>query len=47
MQEKIKRITYPKGFSVIPALIHVNDVSEQLEDCGGFSYLMDFDELFL
>lgn len=45
VKEKIKRMVLPRGFSVRPVLIHVNGVSEAVEDDGFFSHIIDFGQL--
>lgn len=42
IQEKIKRLAAPKGFSIWPVLIHVNGVTEGLEKSGFFSKIINF-----
>ena len=45
MQEKIKQFYLPRGFSIMPVLIHVNGVTESVIDAQYFSHLIDFSEL--
>ena len=45
MREKIRRLHIPKHFSYRPVLIHVNGVSEQAEDSGYFTKIINFAEL--
>jgi hypothetical protein len=45
VEEKIKRMVLPRGFSVRPVLIHVNGVNEAVEDVGFFSHIIDFGRL--
>jgi AAA+ ATPase superfamily predicted ATPase len=42
VEEKIRRMVLPRGFSVRPVLIHVNGVSEFVEDTGFFSHIINF-----
>jgi len=42
VQEKIRRLKYPKGFSTRPVLIHVNGVTEDVIDECYFSDIVDF-----
>lgn len=42
IQEKIKRLASPKRMSYRSALIHVNGVSEELEDEKYFDHILDF-----
>lgn len=42
MKEKISRLKAPKGFSCRPVLIHINDVSESVEEKQYFSDIIDF-----
>jgi hypothetical protein len=44
MEEKLSRLTHPRGFSYWPVLIHVNGVSEKVEDSGFFTEIIDFSE---
>jgi len=46
VEEKIKRLKRSKGFSCRPILIHVNGVTEQLEDSDYFAKIIDFSEFF-
>jgi len=46
VEEKIQRLVLPRGFSVRPVLIHVNGVTEAVEDVGFFSHIIDFSQLF-
>ncbi len=46
MEEKIKRLNLPKRFSYRTVLIHVNGVSESLEDSQFFSYIIDLNDFF-
>lgn len=45
-QEKIKRLTIPRRFSCIPILIHVNGISDAVQDKGYFYKIIDFSDLF-
>jgi AAA+ ATPase superfamily predicted ATPase len=45
LEEKIRRINAPKHFSFIPVLIHVNGVSERVEESGLFGNIIDFSKL--
>ncbi len=45
VKEKIKRMPIPKGYSVLPVLIHVNGISDALEDAQFFPYILDIAEL--
>lgn len=44
VQEKIERLTLPKGYACIPVLIHVNGVSDSVEEGVFFSQIIDFTE---
>lgn len=44
MCQKIKRLNLPKHFSYRTVLIHVNGISESLEDSHFFSYLINFSD---
>ena len=41
MEQKINALDYPKGFSIRPILIHVNGVTEALEDEHYFAEIID------
>jgi AAA+ ATPase superfamily predicted ATPase len=45
VKEKIKRLKTPKRYSIIPVLIHVNGISEALEDIRFFPYTLNLSEL--
>jgi len=47
MQEKIERLKIPKGFSYRPVLIHVNGVSEFLEEQHYFTDIIDFSQFLV
>ncbi|MCE5294143.1 MAG: AAA family ATPase [Chlamydiales bacterium] len=42
VKEKIKRLKTPKHFSIMPVLIHVGDVSDQVTEAEFFSHIIDF-----
>ena len=44
MEKKLKRLVKPRGFSCFPVLIHVNGVTEELEDSRYFYKIIDFSE---
>jgi hypothetical protein len=44
VQEKMKRIKKPRSFSCIPVLVHVNGVTEELEDSGFFYRIINFSD---
>jgi hypothetical protein len=45
VQEKIRRLKIPKGFSIRPFLIHVNGVSDAVIESEFFSDIIDFGQL--
>lgn len=45
VEEKLRRLKLPRGFSCRPVLIHVNGVSEELVNSGYFARIIDFSEL--
>lgn len=45
MEDKLSKLKLPRGFSAWPVLIHVNGVSEKVEDSGYFTKIIDFGEL--
>ena len=44
IDEKIKRLTYPKGYSIRPVLIHVNGVTREVTESGYFDKIVNFSE---
>lgn len=42
MQEKIKRLTIPRGMAVCPVLIHINGVEDSVIDSDYFTEIIDF-----
>ncbi len=44
VQEKLKALQLPRGFSCRPILIHVNGVDEKVIDSGFFAKVVDFSE---
>ena len=47
VQEKIRRLKIPKGFSIRPFLVHVNGVSDSVIESEFFSDLIDFSQLLI
>lgn len=45
MQHKISQFHLPRGFSIMPVLIHVNGVNEAIVDAHYFSHIVDFTEI--
>jgi AAA+ ATPase superfamily predicted ATPase len=45
IEEKLRRLKLPRGFSCRPVLIHVNGVSEDVVDSGYFARIIDLSEL--
>ncbi len=45
MKQKLEAFILPKRFSCWPVLVHINGVSEALEDSGYFSSIIDFTPL--
>lgn len=45
MQDKISQFYLPRGFSIMPVLIHVNGVTDAVADAEYFSHLIDFSSL--
>lgn len=45
VNEKIKRLTAPKHFSIRPVLIHAGELSNEIEERGFFSHIIDFSSL--
>lgn len=46
VQEKMNHIKKPKSFACIPILVHVNGVTEELEDRGFFYRMINFSDFF-
>jgi AAA+ ATPase superfamily predicted ATPase len=46
VKRKIERLKVPRGFSLIPVLIHVNGVQDEVEDAGYFKRIIDFTRVF-
>ncbi len=44
VEQKIRRLSIPKGYSCNPVLIHVNGVSDAVADDGFFSHIIDLTE---
>lgn len=44
--KKIERLSYPRGFSVRPVLIHVNGVGQGVRESTLFSQIVDFSDFF-
>ena len=47
VQEKIDKMKLPQYFSYRPVLIHVNGVSEEVEESEFFSHIISFEQLLL
>lgn len=47
VEEKIERLCLPKRFSYRPVLIHVNGVSEDVEESGYFAHIFDVGDLLM
>jgi hypothetical protein len=47
VKEKIKHMTAPKNFSIIPVLIHANGISESLEGTQFFPYILNITDFTL
>ena len=46
VQEKIKRLSIPRNFSIKPVLIHASEVHDDVIDQDYFSKIIDLSELF-
>ncbi len=44
MQAKINALEYPKGFAVLPVLIHMGGVTQAAENAGYFAKIINFSE---
>jgi len=47
VQQKIKHLARPKGFSCFPVLIHVNGISDRVLESGYFSEILDFSKILI
>ena len=47
LKDKIKKLTVPRNFACIPVLIHVNGVSDEVQDANYFFELIDFSKLLI
>jgi hypothetical protein len=47
IQEKMQKLSYPKGFSVLPVLVHVNSVEDEITNSGFFAKVIDFSKALL
>ena len=47
MQEKINKISAPKRMSYRSVLVHVNGISEDLEDEKYFDHIFDFSDMLI
>lgn len=47
VEQKIKRLTMPRGYSIRPVLIHVNGIEEDVREQAFFASIVDFGKLFL
>lgn len=45
MQDKVKRLVIPRGFSIRTVLIHVNGIAESVIEKDYFSHIIDFGDL--
>lgn len=46
MEKKIENLSFPKGFSIRPVLIHVNGVSQAVKESEVFNEIVDFSQFF-
>ncbi len=46
MEKKIENLSVPKGFSIRPVLIHVNEVSQAIKESEVFNEIVDFSQFF-
>ena len=44
MEQKIRNLQRPKGFSCRPILIHINGVHEEVRDLDYFFHIIDFSD---
>lgn len=45
VQNKIERFKLPRGYAVVPVLIHLNGISESVTDSGYFAHTVDFSKI--
>jgi hypothetical protein len=43
----MQKLSYPKGFSVLPVLVHVNSVEDEITNSGFFAKVIDFSKALL
>ena len=46
MEKKIESLSAPKGFSIRPVLVHVNGVSQSINESEVFNNIIDFSKFF-
>lgn len=46
VDEKMKRLSIPRGYSIRPILIHVNGVSRGVIESEQFNQIVDFSDFF-
>ena len=46
VKEKLKKLAIPRGYSLRTVLIHVNGITDPLEESNFFSHIIDFSQLF-
>jgi hypothetical protein len=46
MEKKIGSLSTPKGFSIRPVLIHVNEISHSVKESEIFNDIIDFSQFF-
>ncbi len=44
VEQKMKRLSFPKGYSIRPILIHVNGISRGIIDSELFTQIIDFSD---
>jgi len=47
VQKKIDRLVIPRGFSCVPVLIHINGISDELDDSDYFFKCIDFSDFLI
>ncbi len=45
VKQKLEQFYLPRGFSIMPVLIHVNGVSESVNEAQYFSHIINFSDL--
>lgn len=47
VKQKIERLTYPKRYTVLPVLVHVNGVQKSVHAKKFFTHIIDFSDFLV